>query len=497
MLYYSSHQIHRFMTPTDLPESGQVLPDQSAKSIEFSPRIQSLDVLRGIAVLFALFISIWFFGGFSQNMQSGLLLSSKGFDYRLFGTVDLLLDGKMRALIALVFGAGMLLFLSKDNQKGALPTHDLYIRRQLWLGVFGIINGVLFFWTQDVLFHLAVMGILLFPFARMSAKGLFILAAFFTLIYCGKNYWRYAEDKKTYAKYLAVIDVEKKITKDSAAKAKAIVAAGIKDSTAKKDTLTKKQAEEKTAWEGLLAGMKYDPKKDDGDRKEMQKTSYASLYDHLLPRLQQREAQWTYQFGIWDFGSMIVLGMALFKIGFFTSRFPRNRYLLLALAAITIGLLLGWYRLHNQQHSLQDYAKYINNHFFPNHVFFPFERAFLAVGYCSLVIFLITAGLIKFLWQAFANVGRLALSNYLLQTLVCTLFFTGFGMGYFAHLSQVQLYLFAIEVCVVQIVLSTLWLRVYQLGPAEWLWRCLIYGKRLPFTRRKTGTVQPSIPTVF
>ena len=114
------------MLPTDIPGSSQLQPDQqNQKEIEFTPRIQSLDVLRGIAVLFALFISVWFFGGFSQNMQNGLLLSSKGFDYRLFGTVDLLFDGKMRALIALVFGAGMLLFLSKDNQKGKLSTQDL------------------------------------------------------------------------------------------------------------------------------------------------------------------------------------------------------------------------------------------------------------------------------------------------------------------------------------------------------------------------------------
>ena len=186
------------MTFTDLPEPGPILPDQTApKTIEFTPRIQSLDVLRGIAVLFAMFISVWFFGGFSQNAQNGLLLSSKGFDYRLFGTVDLLLDGKMRALIALVFGAGMLLYLSKDNQKGALPTHDLFIRRQMWLGVFGVINGALFLWTQDVLFHLAIMGILLFPFARLSAKSLLLVACLFTLIYSGKNYWNYADDKNT------------------------------------------------------------------------------------------------------------------------------------------------------------------------------------------------------------------------------------------------------------------------------------------------------------
>ena len=483
----------------DVPANeGQPVADSAgSRPINFAPRIHSLDVLRGIAVLFALFISAWFFGGFSSNIQNGLLVSSKGFDYRLFGTVDLLLDGKMRALIALVFGAGMLLFLSKDNQKGELPTHDLFIRRQMWLGVFGVINGLLFFWTQDVLFHLGIMGILLFPFVRLSAKWLLILATFFTLIYSGKNYWSYSDDKKTYSKYLAVTAVEKKIEKDSIDKAKAILAAGIKDSTAKKDTLTKKQAEEKGEWESTIAAMKPGPKKDDDNIKKMRQTSYGDLYTYLMPSLQVREAQWTYQYGIWDFASMILLGMALFKFGFFTNRFKRSWYTLAGLGGITIGLLLGWYRLHNQQLTLHDYAKFINGHVLPYHIFFPFERAFMATGYASLVIFFVSAGVFKLVWKGFANVGRLALTNYLMQTIICTLFFTGFGAGYFARLSQYQLYLFVIEVCVAQIILSTLWLRIYHIGPAEWVWRCLTTGKRLPFAKKKTTVSEPTLPTVF
>lgn len=482
----------------DMPDTGPQPVSNliSSKQLLFSPRIQSLDVLRGIAVLFALFISVWAFGGFSQNDQNGLLISSKGFAYRLFGAIDILFDGKMRALIAIVFGAGMLLFLSKDNKKDEPSTHDLFIRRQMWLILFGIINGLLFFWTQDVLFHLGIMGILLFPFVRLSARGLLIAATVVTLIYSGKNFWSYADDRKTYNKYVAVLAAEEKIKKDSVAKSKAIVA-GIKDSTAKKDTLTKKQAGEKGAWEGIIAGMKYDSKKDDGENKAMRASSYSSLYNHVLPSLQAREAQWTYQFGIWDFSSMIFLGMALFKVGFFTNKFSRKNYLLIAVIGITAGLLLGWYRLHNHQHTLQDYAKYINGHYLPHHFFFPFERAFAALGYASAVLFLINAGVFKMLWRGFANVGRLALTNYLMQSIICTLFFTGFGAGYFGRLSQGQLYLFAIELFVLQVIFSSLWFRVYHTGPAEWLWRSLILWKRLPFKKQKEQPLETSIPTIF
>ena len=484
---------------TALPdmEPQPVSADVSAKEFFFPPRLPSLDVLRGIAVLLGMLVSVWVFGGFSQNDQNGLLLSSKGFNYRLFGTIDILFDGKMRALIAIVFGAGILLFLSKETKEGEPGTHDLFIRRQMWLILFGIVNGLLFLWTQDVLFHLGVMGILLFPFTRLPARGLLIAATIATLIYSGKNYWSYADDRKAYSKYVAVTKAEEKIKNDSISKARTIAAAGIKDSTVKKDTLTKKQADEKGAWEGIVGGMKYDPKKDDGENKAMRATSYGSIYDHRMPALQAREAQWTYQFGIWDFGSMILLGMALFKLRFFTAGFSRKRYLLIGLVGITAGILLGWYRLHHHQHTLQDYAKYINSHYLPHTFFFPFERAFAAIGYASLVVFLIDAGIGKLLWRGFANVGRLALTNYLAQSLICTLFFTGVGAGYFGRLTQVQLYLFVMELFIVQVIVSSLWFKLYDTGPAEWLWRSLVYWKRLPFKKKKRQSLETALPTIF
>ena len=83
---------------TMIPPVSEV-PSHLVSKISYSPspRILSLDVIRGIGILGALFVSIWIFGGFTNNQQTGVLLKSKGFDYRIFGTVDLLLTGKMKA----------------------------------------------------------------------------------------------------------------------------------------------------------------------------------------------------------------------------------------------------------------------------------------------------------------------------------------------------------------------------------------------------------------
>jgi uncharacterized protein len=172
--------------------------------------------------------------------------------------------------------------------------------------------------------------------------------------------------------------------------------------------------------------------------------------------------------------------MALFKFGFFGADFARKKYAFFLVLGIGGGLLLGWYRLQYNQYVIQDYAKYVTNHWAPYNLFFPFERGLLALGYASLVLLLYRAGILKFLWTAFAAAGQMALSNYLFQSIFCTLFFAGFGFGYFGRLEQYQLYLVAAEICLVEIVFSICWLKYFRYGPAEWLLRCLIYKRWLP-----------------
>lgn len=484
------------MTPTHSETPATAIPSSTPALPLPNSRLVSLDVLRGVAVLGALFISVWIFGGFSNNQQNGLLLKSKGYDYRLFGTVDLLLNGKMRALISLVFGAGMVIYFFSHVKKDQSKAGDYFTRRYMWLMLLGLVNALVFLWTGDMLFHLGVMGILLFPFVRMSKKGLLIAALVTTLIYCGKFYWDFADDRKKYNKFLLVQAAEKKITEK--AKKDSIDNIGRKDTSArvmkdslgkdlkkdslavKKDTLTKEQKRDKGAWEGIVNQMKFDPKKDEGERKSVRKNSYGRLWNHFLPTLQSKEAQWTYQKGIWDFTSMILLGMALFKMGFFSPGFSRRNYWLLALAGISLGLLLGWFRLHYNQITLQDYGKYIERHWVPYNFFFPLERAFTALGYAGFILVIIGSNALNRFWRGLAAAGQMALTNYLLQSIICTLVFTGFGLGNYGRFSQTLLYLTVLEISLVLVVFSVLWLRHYRYGPAEWLWRCLIYRRWLP-----------------
>ena len=458
-----------------------------------TPRIFSLDVLRGIALLGILLISIWDFGGLSTNEQTRIRLYEKGADHIVLVGLQFLFEGKMRALFALVFGAGMVLYLNKPNRLTFPATSELYIRRQLWLMAFGLVNAFVLLWPGDMLFQYGVMGILLFPFFRMSKKGLLIAAMVCTLIYCGKSFWNYADDKTAYKKYKAVTLVEARIKKDSAVRHNKDSLSGISkaalkvsDSVAKKtDTLTKEQQKDKSAWEGLAKMQRYDSTRamDTAEMKAM-RLGYGKIWSHLLQRTQAKEAMWLYRTGIWDIGSMMLLGMALLGYGFFNVQFSKSKYILLAVAGILGGLLLAWYRLHYGTVKMLDYEKYITGNSIPPNQFFAVERLLLVTGYASLVMLLLRTVLLQWVWKALAAAGRMAFSNYLLQSVVCTLFFYGYGFGYFGRLSQLELYFFVAELWLVQLVFSVLWFRYYNYGPVEWLWRWLTYGKRFPNNKK-------------
>jgi uncharacterized protein len=442
--------------------------------LQTSHRNTLLDVLRGIAVLGGLFIGIWMFGGFTNNTQNNLLLQHHGGNFWLFKGVSIALFGKMSALICIVFGAGMVLFFSKQKAKGAEPSTELFVRRQLWLIIFGLINAFVFLFTNDFLFHLGVVGLLLFPLVRFEARSLLVGAVLLTAIYSGKYYWNYSEDKTAYNKYAAAIAFEKKAKTDSAAKSKASAVA------VKRDTLTREQKRDKQNWTGIAGRFKPDPKRDEDNNKSMRESSYGKTWNYMLGNIKSREAQWTYRFGIWDLASMMLLGMFLLKIGFFNKRFSSQRIILLTITTLAVGFLLGWYRLYLQQLAIQDYEKFVKAQWIPHNFFFPFEKGLIAFGYVGIVMLFLQAAWLRTFWNGMQKVGKMALSIYLLQSILCTIYFAGFGMGYFGRLPQYQLYVFAAQVNLLLIGYAVIWLKYFQLGPAEWLLKCLMKKKWLP-----------------
>ena len=488
------------------PVQDTVAPTTVSGTTDNYSSIFSLEVVAGLSLFGMLLFNIWEFGGFTSNQQLFYQEGPHGGNYKLMTAVSTLFGGKMQALFALVFGAGVILFLQKKEHPVAISNADAYIRRMMWLMAFGVFNAFILLWPGDILFHLGVMGILLFAFTRMKAKGFFIAAIICTLVYCGKQYWNYTDDKKEYKKYTAVMAVENKFKADSTSRAKkdsvdrtkdtlllkdTLLKNKLTDSIARKnDTLTKKQAEEKEGWEGKVKGLKYDSTAIKRNNKTY-RASWNKVAYKLMSRSQQKESGWLYRVGIWDFGALLFLGMALLSIGFFSSRFSSSRYLIIAVFTIIAGLALAWFRINLQNSKLEDYAKYIDKKAIPANLFSPIETILMATGYVSLVLWLLRMKIVGWLWKALASAGRLAFTNYIMQTVICTIFFYGYGFGYFGRLKQWELYFMVAEIVLVQVVFSVFWLRYYNRGPVEWLWRCLVYRKWLPNKKPSSETQHP------
>jgi uncharacterized protein len=107
----------------------------------------------------------------------------------------------------------------------------------------------------------------------------------------------------------------------------------------------------------------------------------------------------------------------------------------------------------------------------------------LALGIAAAVLLLWQSSAWKRVLSIFAPVGRMALTNYLMQSIVGVTIFYGFGFGLFGRIGALQATLLALGIFALQIVISSLWLKNFRFGPMEWIWRQLTYGRRLSISR--------------
>jgi len=113
----------------------------------------------------------------------------------------------------------------------------------------------------------------------------------------------------------------------------------------------------------------------------------------------------------------------------------------------------------------------------------PLVGALLALGYAATVALATLDGRWSRLLRPLAPVGRLALTNYLLQSAVLTTLFYGYGLGLYDRVGAAGQVGLALALFGGQAVLSGWWVRRFRFGPTEWLWRSLTYGRRQPFRR--------------
>ena len=154
-----------------------------AAPVSQQERIIILDSLRGIAILGILLMNIPGFALPDPVIIDPSVLNEAGTNFKTWYFIEWFMEGSQRALFSMLFGAGIILFITRQEKKveGLWPA-DYFLRRQLWLLVFGLFNAFVLLWFWDILFQYAIVGIIMFAFRRLSPKTLIIGAVLSLLL---------------------------------------------------------------------------------------------------------------------------------------------------------------------------------------------------------------------------------------------------------------------------------------------------------------------------
>jgi len=183
---------------------------------------------------------------------------------------------------------------------------------------------------------------------------------------------------------------------------------------------------------------------------------------------------------VWRVVSMMLLGMFLLKGEILTARRSRAFYIRMCIIGLSVGSLLSatgvWMNFHRGW--TMEYSMFLGGQF--NYL----GSVAVALGYIGLVMLISRSGRFRNMIKLISGVGRTAFTNYIFQTLVCTLIFYGHGLGLFGSVERKFLLLIVPGIWIVQVILTTLWLRWFRQGPLESLWRSLTYRRRFSLLAR-------------
>jgi uncharacterized protein len=400
-------------------------------------RVASIDVLRGFALLGIFVINIWGFG-LPDGAESDPTVWG-GFTGRNFAAwlvCHLLFEQKMMSIFSMLFGAGLVLMGERSDARGA-PLAGVYYRRVLWLLVFGLAHAYLL-WDGDILVSYALCGLILYPFRRLRPRTQIALGL---------------------CVFLLAVPVN--------------MAAGLAARRAQETALP-------PLLDFIVQPDSRDPEKVRKDVELHQNGSYLTL---LKNRAANNVWEQTVGFVSWAgprAGGLMLLGMGLMQLGIFSAGRPLRFYLLLAALGYGLGLpVVAWGVYEQLAHQFEPiYQSLAGGHF--NYL----GSLLVALGHVGVVVAVCKAGRLRWLTARLAAVGRMALSNYLMQTLIATTLFEGWGLGWFGRLDRFQLLGVVLSVWVLQLTVSPLWLRYFRFGPMEWLWRSLTYRRLYPLRVR-------------
>lgn len=400
----------------------------------------TLDALRGFAVMGILAMNIV---GFS--MPEWAYVTPKAYggetlsDQIVWLFNFIFIDGKMRGLFSLLFGASMMLIIdgAEAKNESAIKVH---YSRMFWLALFGLAH-YFFLWFGDILFLYASVGCLAFLFRKWESRRLIKWALIIFAL--GVLFWGMQFGGLQVVQFLAT---QPGADAELANQYRQIMASADFDLN-----IARELALHRGPWQPIFAA------------------KLAEWYTPLTLVLQSFA----------ETLPLMMIGMAMKKNGFITGEWPKADYARWAKRLLPAGLglsalLAGWVAMADFD-VVTALAVFLAWNAIP--------RLMVTIGYAALLVMLIERMAGRSFIPRVAAAGQAAFTNYLGTSIAMTTIFYGYGLGLFGDISRLGLWAFVIGAWIIMLLWSKPWLARFRYGPLEWLWRSLARMEIQPMVR--------------
>ncbi|MGH6785875.1 MAG: DUF418 domain-containing protein [Novosphingobium sp.] len=421
-------------------------------------RIAVLDILRGFAILGIFYMNIPFMSGPVSALLGNIrAMGWTVADRTAWAVTTIGFEGTQRGMLEFLFGAGLMVTAAKAMEgDGPVAVADLYIRRNLWLLAFGLIDIFLLLWPGDILHVYALCALALFPFRKLSVKWLLVLGLLFPTITAVGGVAEYIGRSEMQATYNVATAKEQQGQK-----------------------LSEDETEAVKEWresEKRIAGQEPEMVKMAKEETAARAGSFGDYAGFMIGSYMWILSKGGLLFGVIEaFGTMLV-GIALWKLGFIQGKRTTREYLVVLLLAYAFGLGARYLGVMERL----TFAPV------PKTIWATQELARLAVslGHVALINLLVRAAAGKALLAPLKAAGQMAFSLYFMEQIVGVfILFSPLGLHLPGAQGWAHLAWQATLVVAGLLVFANLWMRYYVSGPLECVWRSLAYNKKQPFRR--------------
>lgn len=463
-----------------------------ARPVEASSRLVAMDVARGFALLGILMVNIQAFAEPFGRFLSPVPESAGALTAACFYFVKIFCEGKFYPLFSMLFGMGLVLQMRSVTARGG-NFYAVYIRRLMWLMFMGLAHALLL-WYGDILFVYSVAGIALMLLARLSPRVLLgiglglvlfgaVLQAGFTALSLA------APQPADQREAAATANAPAASAEDAAARAA--------DSAVDPRPPTEAAGEDRSAglvanepagtartpfmrlMEGFRTGAVQQPDSPIWLEAEIEATRDGPYLQAFL----FRAFSWLMYLAVCVFGfgwhviGMFCIGAGLHGLGLLSPRGEawQSRLIVIGLCvgvpACVIGAALpglagvSWWTM--------------GAYSVVQMLFGPL----VSLMYLCAAATLVRSGRIAPVTRVLASVGRMALTNYIMQTVIATFVFYHWGLAQFGSWSRPERCGLVLAVFAAQCIISPIWLSVFRFGPLEWVWRSVTYLRRQPMLK--------------